>query len=149
MPSRDPITLRLTARALARADGVFHLLKHRVGKVRPELMAAFELVADERPFARALLAKRPETWLFRSNQRAFAGDFIAIDMSCLDPGKRRALALDLKLGAPVREGAAGNAFVRVGAAVDEIAQQTAAINTNHTIACWSGDATKILQTLFS
>jgi hypothetical protein len=148
MPVRDPITLRLSARALMRADGVFHLLKHRVEKVRPELMAAFELVSDERPFARALLARRPETWLFRTNQRAFAGDFIAIDMSRLAVADRRVIGLDLKLGAPVREGGAGNAFVRIAAAVDEIARETGAISTGHAITCMSGDATKLLDEVF-
>ncbi len=44
---------------------------------------------------------------FRSNQRAFSGDFVVVDVSSPAKGRRRAFVVDLKQGAPVRVGGGG------------------------------------------
>jgi hypothetical protein len=66
----------------------------------------FAFKDGELAFARAL-SDRTQLWLFRVNQRAFAGDFVVVDVSAPCPERRPAIALDLKRGARVREGRPG------------------------------------------
>lgn len=82
----------------------------------------FEMSPGEVRFARALLARHTELWLYRTDQQAFAGDFLLVDMSAPDPAMRQLWALDLKLGAPVRVGGggAGNQLVCVDDAIDAL-----------------------------
>jgi hypothetical protein len=53
------------------------------------------------------LAERTQLWLFRANQRAFAGDFIVVDVSSPSAERRPAVVVDLKRGGRLREGRQG------------------------------------------
>ena len=124
MPPRLPTSVKLTRRALDRADALF---AHFVRVLRPSAADAgfavqsFAFKNDEHAFARALLQRRTEIWLFRSNQRAYCGDFIAVDMSNPSPDRRRAIVIDLKRGAPLRTG--GGAGVQLRNAAEAVAQR--------------------------
>lgn len=147
--SQDPTTLRLHRAALARRDGLLHLLYARVGKLRPDIVSAFELTEDERSFARELLRRRPAFWLFRTHQRRFAGDFVAIDMASASSARRRAWAIDLKLSAPLKVGGggAGVSFAQVDRAVAEIAEETGALTPSSMIERVTGDGDAVLRHL--
>lgn len=74
--------------------------------MRPEAEAVFAFKDDELAFARAL-AERTQLWLFRANQRAFAGDFVVVDVSPPSADQRPAVVVDLKRGGRLREGRQG------------------------------------------
>lgn len=124
MPPRPPVAIvRLTPARLAR--GRFALARAAVPPpppraVRP-LARRLALTGPERRFARALLARRPERWLFRTRQGAGAGDFLLIDMSAGDPVRRAVAVLELKEGAALRPGG-GLQVARAGAAVALLAR---------------------------
>jgi hypothetical protein len=71
------------------------------------VLSAYAFCNDEAAFARELLRKRSQLWLFRSNQRRFCGDFVVVDMSSPVVERRPAWVVDLKLGAPLRVGGGG------------------------------------------
>lgn len=148
MSSKRPLTLRLPKRAVARADGFVRRLRH-VQRRDPsaKLVQAFAFKNDELPFARRLLEAHTRIWLFRCNQHAFAGDFVAVDMSSADVASRRAWCLDLKLGAPVRlgGGGAGNAFVRLPLAIAEIARVHGVLSTAHPVTRVTGDGRALVH----
>lgn len=105
MSFRLPLAIRLTRRALARHDRFCALVHELTRASRADAALAFHAFAfkaDEHAFARALLARKTQLWLFRTNQRAFCGDFLAIDMSSPRPDRRRAFVLELKYGMPLR-----------------------------------------------
>lgn len=120
------LVLPLPARHLPRARKVTFFLRAHYGRRRvpSEVVAAFRFVNDERAFARALVARKPNLWLFRCNQRAFCGDFLVVDMSSPDPRRRPVWVIDLKRGAPLRVGGggAGVAFLNAGRAVRAVAK---------------------------
>lgn len=149
MSTRRLLTLRLPLQAVLRADGFVRRLRARRADPSPKLVMAFAFKNDELPFARRLLAAHSRIWLFRCNQHAFAGDFVAIDMSSRDVARRRAWCLDLKRGAPVKlgGGGAGNAFVRLPAAIREIAGLHGVLLPEHPVICATGDG-EALQRLF-
>lgn len=70
-------------------------------------LAAFQLTPREARFARTLLTRRPQWWIWRTHQQRFAGDFVLVDMSCSVPARRTAWVIDLKLDAPFRVGGGG------------------------------------------
>lgn len=82
------------------------------------LRPMFALGAPEEAFARELLARRRNVWLYRTNQRRFCGDFVAVDMSA--PRDRRAYALELKAREPIRTGVGGIQFTGLPGAVEEL-----------------------------
>jgi hypothetical protein len=147
--ANEILTVRLTERAVARADGLLRALRAKVTRLRPELLSAFALENDERPFARALLARHPRFWLYRTHQRRFAGDFVVVDMSDAIVESRAAWALDLKLGADVKVGGggAGNAFVRLDAAILEIATRDGALAPSHRVVRVTGDGAALVEWL--
>jgi hypothetical protein len=100
--------LQLHRRALARRDAVRTLVGHLRLRPssRPEAVAVFAFKDDELAFARAL-AERTQLWLFRANQRAFAGDFVVVDVSSPSAERRPAVVVDLKRGGRLREGRQG------------------------------------------
>jgi hypothetical protein len=67
----------------------------------------FEMSPGEVRFARGLLGRHPELWLYRTDQQALCGDFLLVDMSCPVPSRRRLWAIEVKLGACVRLGGGG------------------------------------------
>jgi len=101
----SPSFLRLPRASLVRRNVVSTLVRHRVdarGSVRAAITHAFAFKDDELLFARALLAIQSRLWLYRTNQRAFAGDFVVVDLSSPVVARRPVYALDLKRGEPVR-----------------------------------------------
>jgi hypothetical protein len=85
-------------------------------EVRHHTAWRFALSSDERRFARALLDRRPQLWLYRTDQQGRAGDFLAVDMSAPRPDRRRLWAIEVKLGAAVRFGGGGASNQLVGVA---------------------------------
>jgi hypothetical protein len=85
-------------------------------EVRHETAWRFALSSDERRFARTLLGRRPQLWLYRTDQQSRAGDFLAVDMSAPRPERRRLWAIEVKLGAPVRIGGGGASNQLLGVA---------------------------------
>jgi hypothetical protein len=83
-----------------------------------QLREMFALGEPEVDFSRALLERRRNLWLYRSNQRHFCGDFVAIDMSARRD--RRAWAIELKSGEPVRFDVGGVQFAGLDAAIEEL-----------------------------
>lgn len=107
MSSRLPYCIRLTRDTLARQDALRATLRRVADAARADPAVthhAYAFKADEARFARELLARRPERWLYRANQRAFCGDFVVVDMSARRTAPRRVWIVELKLGAPLREG---------------------------------------------
>jgi len=76
------------------------------GEVR-QRVAAFRLHPRELQFAQAVLTLHTRLWLWRTNQRAFSGDFLLVDMSSPNPQRRPVWVVDLKLYAPLRRGGGG------------------------------------------
>lgn len=106
----SPRLLRLRARALARRDGILRLVRHVLrppAELEARTVHAFEFKCDERSFARALLDRSPQRWLYRCHQQQFCGDFVVVDLSPPEPSARVAWVVDLKRGAEVRVGGGG------------------------------------------
>lgn len=72
-----------------------------------EWASRFDWHPAEEKLARALLERHANLWVFRADQRARCGDFLLVDLSERRPERRRALALELKQGAPVGEASGG------------------------------------------
>ena len=99
MASTDPtLVLRLPRAALARRDAVDRLA------ATWQARKLFAFKCDELDFARALLARRTNLWLYRTSQRAFAGDFIVVDLSSPSAEARTVHLIELKRGEPLRVG---------------------------------------------
>lgn len=119
-----PLVLKLPRRSLARADAVRTL----VGQLdlqrasRAEIVAAFEFKDGELAFARSL-ARHTNLWIYRVNQRAFAGDFLVVDVSSPSPARRPVIALDLKRGGRVREGRPGIQMAHTDRAMAVLAER--------------------------
>jgi hypothetical protein len=105
-----PLCIALRSPTVERRDGITTLVTRTL---RPPTahegiaVHSFELKNDERAFARELLRRKSNYWLFRSNQRHACGDFVVVDVSSPLPDRRRAFVVDLKQGAPVRVGGGG------------------------------------------
>lgn len=122
MPSTDPLTLRLPSWLcgsfdLARAIANEHRVRGRTtGACRFD---EFDMRSHERAFVKTLLARCSKLWLFRTNQRRWCGDFIAVDMSAR-PAHRRAHVMELKMGERLVIGGARLQLAQHAAAVDEL-----------------------------
>ena len=107
------------------------------------LLSAFTLSGPEKRFARQLLDRKRNVWLYRCNQRAFCGDFIAVDMSADLPRLRPALVIELKSGEGLRFDGAGasNQLQRADAAVTELVETERVIAKDApvTLACGGSD----------
>jgi len=103
----SPLLLRLPGPGSCRSDRFrarVRALATRHRRCSRELLARFAFRCDEQVFARSLLSRATHLWLWRVDQQGSAGDFLVVDMSSPDPRRRPALAIDLKLGAGIREG---------------------------------------------
>src|SRR5688500_7667589 len=100
------LLLRLPRAWLARRDIVDRLASTRIEQ------SLFALKCDELAFARALLARRSNLWLYRTSQRAFAGDFLIVDLSHPSPSSRSVVVTELKRGERVRVGAPSSVQLR-------------------------------------
>jgi len=90
------LTLRLPRSALTRRDAVTRLA------ATWQARKLFAFKCDELDFARALLSKRTNLWLYRTSQRAFAGDFIVVDVSSPRPASRSVTFIELKTGESIK-----------------------------------------------
>ena len=145
-----PLFLEIPRRALARRDLVPALVYRALRPARTEMarvVECFALCDDELGFARALLDKRSQHRLFRSNQRAFCGDFVVVDVSSPEIFRRRAVVLDLKLGAPLRlgGGGAGVQLRNADQAVRELARLSASVADQAPFEVVTGDAGEVLS----
>lgn len=110
MPPRLPTLLRLRPRWLDRPDAIE---RHVDALLRPRpcwrawVAHAFAFRPGEQAFARALLERRTGWWVLRSHQQRSCGDFVIVDPSPPRPDRRRVWVVDLKSGAPLREGGGG------------------------------------------
>jgi hypothetical protein len=150
MSTRLPLCLRLRRRALERRDELFaSILRETRPRTAEEAFAvhAFAFKNDEHAFARTLLARRTELWLFRANQRAFCGDFVAVDMSAAAGARRRALVLELKLGAPLRVGNGGVQLRNAARAVRDLPLRHEAIGDPPAFTVLTGDGAALLDLL--
>jgi len=111
------------------------------------LLSVFALTRPEKRFACRLLEQKRNVWLFRCNQRAFCGDFVAVDMSADLPRLRPACVIELKTGARLRfDGAgAGNQLQRAGAAVTELVETEGVIAKDAPVTLACGDGDEVLQ----
>lgn len=122
-----PLVLRLlpgrplTHEAIGRRLHALH--GSRVGH---GLAPRFALGSRERRFVRALLGAKSNLWLWRCRQDAFAGDFVAVDMSAESPAERSVFMLELKQGAPIKS-VAGHQMRKAAAVLEEISRRTGAI----------------------
>lgn len=110
MPCKLPLFLALRRPSVERRDGLVLLVARALRPPASEAGLAvhsFAFKSDERHFARELLRRKSNLWVFRSNQRLACGDFVIVDVSSPVPAKRRAFVIDLKQGAPVRLGGGG------------------------------------------
>lgn len=148
MTTTLPLVLKLPRRTLARRDAVRMLvarLDEKRDRPRAELVSAFEFKDAELAFARAL-SERTNLWLYRVNQRAFAGDFVVVDVSSPDISKRPAVALDLKRGGRVREDRAGIQMQRTDRAIAAIAS-AGVVGPGCTPIHVTGDARSVLAAI--
>jgi hypothetical protein len=149
---RIPSFLRLHRRALSREDGIAALVVHALrprGAQLARAVGAFAFKNDEQGFARELLARKTELWLFRSNQQAFCGDFVVVDVSSPSPARRRAFVLDLKRGGRLKEGGGGAGVQLVNAAcvVRDVALATGALEAEAPFDLLTGDSGLLLSRL--
>jgi hypothetical protein len=112
------------------------------------LRRAFACSGPEVRFARALLERHTNLWLLRTDQRAFSGDFVLIDLSSPRPEARATLVLELKCGEPARRvGAARHQVRNAALAVAAAARSTGAIPEDAPHDVWLGDAEALLVIL--
>jgi hypothetical protein len=125
-----PLVVRVAPALLLRQRSIGPMVRAALGvRASRELVMAFEFGSDERGFCVALVARKTNLWLFRTNQRRFCGDFVVVDMSCPVPESRSVHLIDLKRGRPLRlgGGGAGIAFRNARAAVEEVARRTGVV----------------------
>jgi hypothetical protein len=142
MASCSPsLVLRLPRAALRRRDAVARLA------VTWQARSLFAFKCDELAFARALLERRTNLWLYRTSQRAFAGDFIVVDVSSPAPPARPVTVVELKRGEPVRVGHPSSVQLRnAPAALRELAE-TGVIAEDAPVRALTGDASRVLAWL--
>ncbi|WP_437541228.1 hypothetical protein WMF39_26650 [Sorangium sp. So ce1504] len=149
MAPRLPLSIKLTRRAVARRDLFCELVKRAVRPSQADAAFAFHAFAfkaDEDEFARELMRRRTELWLFRSNQRASCGDFLAVDMSSPWAARRRSYVIELKRGMPVRigGGAVGVQLQKAASAVQALAQKGDVLGVEGAYVTVAGDGAEII-----
>lgn len=112
-----------------------------------EHASCFVLRCDEGLFARRLLRASTHLWLFRANQRLFCGDFVVVDMSSPVVDRRRAFAIELKLGGRLRLGGDGHQQRNVARAIAEIAARRGIVRRDCEPVRLIGDRRAILEFL--
>ena len=109
MSRAPPIVLPITLPLLGHANPWALLLRQEDYPLSAAslLSERYALKNDEKPFVRELLRRKRNLWVFRCDQRRFAGDFVVVDMSAPRPEWRWVVVLDLKQGAPLVLGGGG------------------------------------------
>ncbi len=141
-PFAVPLTLDLALydRALHRSFAEDPQCTQRKARKR---FAWFALKDDERVFAAALLRGRPDLILFRSNQRRFCGDFIAVD-----PAGPSAYVIEIKRNRPLKvDEGVGIQLKNAGAAIRDIARRTGALTPDAPFEKLFGDRDRLLDYL--
>lgn len=100
MSTTEPLTLRLPSWLCESFD----LSRAIANERRGCRFDQFDMRSHERAFVKAVLGRRSNLWLFRTNQRKSCGDFVVVDMSSPRPALRTAYVVELKLGARPRVG---------------------------------------------
>lgn len=109
------------------------------------LLADFEMRTQEQAFAKTLLARKRNVWLFRCNQRCFCGDFVTVDMSAQSPAQRQVYVIELKMGEPLQVGVKpGTQMARWRAAVAEIAERYQVVVEDCPVALIIGNGSEVL-----
>lgn len=150
MPRHDPLIVRVPLALLESGGSIALLLVEDLGvrgAALSHLSEVFDFKNDEREFARELLRRKRNLWLFRTNQRQFCGDFIVVDMSSPDAARRCVFVLDLKQAAELRRGGggAGVQFQRAGQAVAEVAARIEIIPPEAAFELLSGSQAALLR----
>ncbi|WP_163999182.1 hypothetical protein [Pyxidicoccus caerfyrddinensis] len=152
MPREPPIVLPVTLPLLGHANPWALLLAKEEGHSLSSaslLSERYALKSDEKPFVRELLSRKRNMWVFRCDQRRFAGDFVVVDMSEPRPARRWVVVLDLKLGAPLvlGGGGAGIQLTQAQQAVDALAARQGVIAPGTPYELATGDKAAILAFL--
>lgn len=89
------------------------------------LLIRFELSGPEKSFAKAILRRKRNIWLYRCHQGAFAGDFALVDMSPSSPRYRKVFVVELKSGETLHFGekGAGKQLANASLIVDDLREQ--------------------------
>ena len=146
------LTLRLTTRWVRESE-LSTLLGQLERRPRPEclrrLRRAFAFSPAERAFARRLVERKTQLWVYRTNQHAFAGDFVVVDMSPGAPELRGPVVVELKAGEQVRRtpGPAAIQLERSDQAVAEIAGRDGVIVPGVEYGVLAGDPVEVLEAL--
>jgi hypothetical protein len=135
------LLLRLPRAALARRDVVTRLARNDIER------SLFAFKCDELTFARALLARRTNYWLYRTSQRAFAGDFAVVDLSVPRRKERRVLALELKRGEPLRVAACRSVQLANAPSVVRALADEGVVDPDASVHALVGDAAAVLTHL--
>jgi len=142
MASCSPsLVLRIPRAALARRDAVARLASTWQAR------SLFAFKCDELAFARALLERRTNLWLYRTSQRAFAGDFIVVDVSRPAPRARPVTVVELKRGEPVRVGRPSSVQLRNAPAALRELVGAGVIAADAPVRAMTGDASGVLALL--
>jgi hypothetical protein len=146
----QPLTLRLPFAMVDR-----HLRLEQILAADPSrswaqsqpLVARFALTRPEKQFARRLLERKRNIWLFRCSQRGYCGDFIVVDMSAGRPELRPVVVIELKSGVrpTIGGGAASLQLRKAGAAVAELAKAGNVIAKDTPITLVCGDYQLVLE----
>jgi hypothetical protein len=148
----SPSYLRLPRASLARRDVVRTLVRARAdvrAHARAELAHAFAFKDDELAFARALLDAQSCFWLYRTHQRAFAGDFVIVNVSSPVVARRPAYAVDLKRGEPVRVHEGTGIQLRNAPSVLAEIAKSGVVDASRRPSFVTGDARAVLRFLSS
>jgi hypothetical protein len=118
---RSPYLLRLPFWMAERFD-LAMLLAQRTelsGSQARRWLEVYALSGPETVFARGVLTRKRNLWLYRCHQRRFCGDFVVVDMSA-PVDLRAAWVLELKLGEPLRFDVGGVQLQQAAEAVAEV-----------------------------
>jgi hypothetical protein len=109
--------------------------------------SAFAFKDRELEFARSLLERHSSVWLYRTNQRAFAGDFVAVDVSSPAVARRLVFAIELKRDEPVRvHTGVGVQFRNTARVIEDLALR-GVVTRDARVVLMSGDAGRMLSFL--
>jgi hypothetical protein len=152
MPREPPIVLPVTLPLLGHANPWALLLAKEEGyplATAALLSERYALKSDEKPFVRELLSRKRNLWVFRCDQRRFAGDFVVVDMSDPRPARRQVVVLDLKMGAPLvlGGGGAGVQLTHAQLAVEGVAARQGVLAPGTPYALATGDKDAMLAFL--
>lgn len=118
---RAPFLLRLPFWMADRFD-LAMLLAQRAelsGSLARRWLEVFALSGPETAFARGVLSRKRNLWLYRCHQRRFCGDFVIVDMSA-PVDLRMGWVIELKLGEPLRFDVGGVQLQQAAEAVAEV-----------------------------